>query len=127
MKAVRAAAFMLLLPALAVALVQTYSVAPTRASWSGKVKYDVGVGEIFTLNADEPVYCEYLTGAASSGQYNAVMETYPGQVEVAHGDTTDDRAYSWVRCSLRVTTPDSIIRGKQYLLRVTRTAAGIPA
>ena len=53
MKTVRAAALMLLLPALAAALVQAYSVAPIRASWSGKAHPVDGVSELVTCCWDQ--------------------------------------------------------------------------
>ncbi len=105
----------------AFALVQGMNTEPVKASWSGKVRPDSGVGQGLTCNFDVPVYAEFFTGTATGQQYQ-VKIIVPGsdpEVVVAEGDTFEPRSHVWVKCTLDVEFPDSIIKGRRYQVRWT--------
>jgi hypothetical protein len=111
---------LLLLTGVAFPLVSVYHLDPVRANWSGRVRPDLGVSELITMNADLPIFADYFTGTKTSQQYQVQLK-FPGEngVVVAHGDTTEPRDHVWVRCTLEVDRPDSIIKGRLYEVRWT--------
>jgi hypothetical protein len=62
----------------AFALVQGMNTEPVKASWSGKVRPDSGVGQGLTCNFDTPIYAEFFTGTPTGQQYQVQLRL-PGE------------------------------------------------
>jgi hypothetical protein len=115
----------LLLP-LAVSLghVQVVKVEPVKAAWSGRVHRlppDNYFAQGITCNFDAPVYADFFTGIATDHEYQVEIRV-PGRTPpfiVASGSRTETRDHVWVRCTLDVDYPDSIIKGRTYEIRWT--------
>ncbi len=93
---------------------------PVKAQWSGwtpaQQLYNY-VSEVVTLNVDElgpPGYCELFSGSGGAQRYYLSVLTYPEGFEVASGETTETRDHVWVRCTLHVAHPESLIKGRRY-------------
>jgi hypothetical protein len=100
--------------------VSVYKTEPVKAAWSGRVGYDVGVGQGVVCNFAEPIYADYFTGTATSQQYQVQLK-FLGEdgLVVAHGQRYEADDHVWVRCTLNITYPESIIKGRLYEVRWT--------
>jgi len=110
---------------LSLGLVRVVSVEPENAAWSGWTRTIPGqdyVSQSIVCNFDdlEGCFADYFTGTATSAQYKVEVRT-PGEngVVVAHGQTYEYDDHVWVRCTLAVDRPDSIIKGRSYEVRWT--------
>jgi hypothetical protein len=121
-----------LLASVSSALVRSYSVEPQTAAQSGWTRTIPGqdtVSQVLTINFDEldsttGAYCELFAGSkGAGGAYHVSVRTYPGDFEVATGDTDGNVDHKWVKFKLGVTYPESIVKGKQLEFRFTRGGA----
>ncbi len=112
----------LLIAGMAMAYLKAYEVEPVKAQWSGKARPDIGISQIITCNFDSLVYCEFFNGKGSAAGIHVSVLTMSGY-EVASGDTNDNGDHKWLRCYLHTTAPESIVKGKQYEFRFTRSGA----
>jgi len=113
------------LVATGLALTSVFHVDPRTAAWSGWTELGLYnyVSEVLTLNVDSlgpPGYCELFSGADGAQRYYLSVRTFPGNFEVAHGDTVEARGHVWVRCTLEVVYPESLVKGRRYEFRWSR-------
>ena len=125
--------FSLLLAAavgVSLALVQAYSVAPVKASWSGWTSHEAPnnrVSELVTccwdqLDSASGGYVELFQGDTSgTGTYLLSIREYPGDVAVATSPNTPQGSpHSWLRFSVWMLPGKHFTKGKQYEFRFTR-------
>ena len=103
--------------------VRVYAIDPVRADWSGEVDPEDGVRQSVVCNFDglEGCFAEYFTGTATNGDY-VVEVLIPGrtpELVVADGRAAEPRSHVWVRCSLSVQYPESIVKGRTYEVKWT--------
>jgi len=120
----KSAVLLLLMAGVAFPLVVGYHVDPISANLSGWTHRGDSVSEIITVNFDEPITASLFCGAVGdSGAYHVSIRMYPGDLEIAYGDTASPRDHSWATCTLHVDFPDSFIKGRQIEVRWTRSAS----
>ena len=115
--------------ALACALVTAYHVDPKTAAMSGKAdpRPDYGVSQVLTINFDQldsttGSYVELFAGSkGAGGAYHVSVKTYPGGAEIATGSHDGNVDHKWVKFSLSVLHPESIVKGKKLEFRFTRS------
>jgi len=120
---------LLLIAGVAFPLVVGYHVDPVSANLSGWTHRGDNVSQVLTINFDEldstsGAYCELFAGSrGAGGAYHVSVRTYPGDFEVATGDTHGNVDHKWVKFNLGVTYPESIVKGKQLEFRFTRSGS----
>jgi hypothetical protein len=114
----------LLSAAVSYGLTSVFHVNPVKASWSGWTAQDFYVSEVVTLNVDSlgpPGYCELFSGQGGGEEFLVNVYSYPnGIVALASGQGTESRDNVWVRCTLTVAHPESLIKGRRYEFRWSR-------
>jgi hypothetical protein len=102
-------------------LTSVFHTDPVKAQWSGwtpaQQPYNY-VSEIVTLNADSlglPGYCELFSGQGGGAEFQVNVYSYPnGVISLASGHRTEVRNDVWVRCTLDVAYPESLVKGRRY-------------
>jgi len=114
------------LAGVALAFLKAYEVTPTKASWSGMARGDenYGVSQTFTANFDSvcevQVFVGYL-GASPSNPFKVDIYEQPSGDRVAYKyGVTADRDHSWAKFPMTTVSGQKFLRGKEYLLKVTR-------
>jgi sugar lactone lactonase YvrE len=106
------------------AYLKAYEVTPTQATWSGKVDGDPeygGVGNTFTANFDSLAEVQFFAGdVGGGGQYRATVTEWPGGTLITQSALASARSsHTWVKFDTW-TIYGKFVRGKEYLLKVTR-------
>ena len=112
------------LVAMGYSLTSVFHVDPVKASWSGWTAEDYWVSEVLTLNVDSlgpPGYCELFSGQGGAAGFEVNVYSYPNGISpLATGLVTETRNDVWVRCTLNVAHPESLIKGRRYEFRWSR-------
>ena len=107
-------------------LVSVYHVDPIKASWSGWTHRADTVTQVLTCNFDEldsatGSYCQLFAGTkGGGGAYHVSVKTCPGGAEIATGSHDGNVDHKWVKFSLSVLHPESIVKGRQLEFKFTR-------
>jgi hypothetical protein len=111
--------------AVAFCFLKSYEVLPTQASWSGWAPQQGYVGNTFTANFDSICYCEVFIGylgANPTNPFDLDVYEYPGGIDPvasAH-NVVADKYHDWLMFNLSTASGKKFVRGKEYLLKVTR-------
>jgi hypothetical protein len=105
------------------AYLKSYEVTPTLPNWSGWAQGDLqhGVGQVFTANFDSICEVSLFTGTLSSGA-NYRLDVYDVETNelVAYQyNKAPTGDHTWLRFT-SITPDGKFVRGKEYLLKVTR-------
>ena len=120
------AAALLVTAIMSLAAGRAYTVEPISAQLSG---WTDTLSQTITINFDEldsttGAYCELFAGTkGAGGAYHVSVLTYPGGSPIASADADGNVDHKWVRFNLRVTHPESVVKGKQLELRFTRAGS----
>ena len=113
-------------------LTSVIHVAPIKAAWSGWTEPELYnyVSEVITLNVDSlgpPGYCELFVGdlgQTPNAPFNVGVYTYPDGVTELAGKqgAVAVQGHTWLRCTLTVAHPESLLKGQRYEFRWSRTS-----
>ncbi len=124
----RSCLLLVLAAAASYSLTVVFHTDPIKAQWSGWTPAQQGynwVSEVLTLNADSleaPGYCELFSGQGGPEAFNLTVLTYPGGYPLANGLGTGLANCVWVRCTLTVTHPESLVKGRRYEFHWSRAS-----
>jgi len=123
MKAVTA--LLIALTSASMALTRVYFVEPVKAEWSGWTGFQDTISQTITCNFDSLKYVELFAGdTCNGGSYVLSVRTVPGDFPIASGAGNAVRSHSWVAFdNITVTYPESIVKGKQYEFKFTRSGS----
>jgi hypothetical protein len=115
--------------AVAFCWLRSYEVTPTQASWSGWVPQNGYIGETFTANFDSITEVQFFAGslgASPSTPFEVEVRDYVTNDRVAYNDgVAAAREHSWVKFPMTTPSGTKFVRGRQYILKVTRPGDSI--
>jgi hypothetical protein len=110
------------------ALVNAYHVEPKTAAMSGWTRLpphpSYYISQTITCNFDSLKRVELFVGEpGAGGGYQLLVQTMPGQFEIATGQADNPGSHRWADFNLNITAPESIVKGKTYELKFTRSGS----
>jgi hypothetical protein len=110
------------------AYLKAYEVTPTQANWSGTIWGDPdygGVGNTFTANFDSAAEVQFFVGHVgdTSHHYNVDVYDWPdvnNPLAHSYNIPAPAQGHIWLKFPLTTVSGQKFVRGKEYLLKVTR-------